>query len=203
VTRFLLATRSADKAREIHRILEPVAVQIVTLDDAGIAPSTDEHEIEAFDTFVANARAKARYFAARTDLPVLADDSGIEVQALDGSPGVRSKRFSGRAGLAGIALDRANNETLLERLRGVAPERRGARYVCAAVARFSDRREVVALGSVSGRILDAPAGDGGFGYDPLFLIPAYDCTFAQLDPALKNRVSHRARAFRALSSQLG
>jgi XTP/dITP diphosphohydrolase len=202
VTCFLLATRSGDKAREIRRILEPTGVTVVTLDEAGIAATPAEDDIEAFDTFVANARAKARYFRAHTDLPVLADDSGIEVTALDGAPGVRSKRFSGRSDLGGAALDRANNETLLARLEGVPPERRAARYVCAAVALFPDGREVVALGAVAGFINDRPVGAGGFGYDPLFYRPDQRGTFGELDPAAKNRISHRSRAFRALATYL-
>ena len=202
MTRFLLATRSDDKAREIRRILEPTGVSVVTLDEAGVAATPEEDDIEVFDTFVENARAKARYFRAHSDLPVLADDSGIEVAALDGAPGVRSKRFSGRSDLGGVALDRANNETLLARLQGVPPEERAARYVCAAVALFPDGREVLALGSVAGFIADRPVGDGGFGYDPLFYRPEQRCTFGELDPAMKNRISHRSRAFRALATLL-
>jgi XTP/dITP diphosphohydrolase len=115
---------------------------------------------------------------------------------------VRSKRFSGRNDLGGVPLDRANNEMLLDRLKGVPPDQRAARYVCAAVALFPDGREVVALGSVSGFIADRPAGDGGFGYDPLFFSPPHARTFGELDPAVKNAVSHRARAFRALATRL-
>jgi XTP/dITP diphosphohydrolase len=189
-----------DKAREISRILEPYRITVETLDDADIHETPDEETIESFPTFTGNALAKACFFAARTAAPVLADDSGIEVAALDDAPGVRSRRFAGRGDLRGADLDRANNDALLARLAGIAPEHRKARYVCAAVAVFPDGRRFLAVGVVSGRILDAPAGAGGFGYDPLFFLPEQGCTFGQLDPDAKNRISHRARAFRALAA---
>jgi len=200
--RVLLATRSADKAREIREILATVpGMALITLTDLGLGPDPAEEELEVFETFQENAAAKARHFARLTSLPVLADDSGLRVDALGGAPGVRTKRFSGRAELSGRDLDAANNAFLLERLQGVPPEARGARYVCAAVLAFPDGRIIVGLGSCRGEIASAPRGTGGFGYDPLFYVPALGRTFAEIPAAEKNRISHRSRAFRALAAQ--
>lgn len=201
--RFLLATRSPDKLREIREILAPTGVQLVSLLDLDVPASPEENAIEAYETFRENARAKARYFVRLTGLPTLADDSGLEVDALGGAPGVYTKRFSGRTDLAGKALDEANNQLLLERLAGVPAERRGARYVCAAAAAFLDGGVLVAVGTTPGVIARIPsAGTGGFGYDPLFFVPALDATFADVSAAEKHRRSHRARAFRALAAML-
>lgn len=201
--RVALATRSADKLREIREILAPLPrLEIIGLDDLGIAPSPDEDHIEAFDSFRENALAKARFFAAGTGLITLADDSGLVVPALGGAPGVFSKRFSGRTDLTGPRLDEANNRLLLERLRDVPPERRGAFYVCAAAAAFPDGRVAVALGTTPGRIADAPDGSAGFGYDPLFLVPELGVTLGRVSADVKHRLSHRGRAFRALATRL-
>lgn len=200
--RVLLATRSADKAREIRHILASVpGLTLITLTDLGLEPDPAEEALEVFETFQENAAAKARHFARLASLPVIADDSGLRVDALGGAPGVRTKRFSGRTDLAGRNLDEANNLFLLERLRGVPPQARGARYVCAAVLAFPDGRIVAGLGSCRGEITTAPRGDGGFGYDPLFYVPALGRTFAEIPAAEKNRISHRSRAFRALAAQ--
>jgi XTP/dITP diphosphohydrolase len=201
--RFLLATRSRDKLREIREILAPTGIEVVSLAGLDLPATPEEDAIEAFPTFRENALAKARYFAARTGLPTLADDSGLEVAALGGEPGVRTKRFSGRDDLAGEDLDRANNALLLEKLRNVPPEQRAARYVCAAAAVRGPGAAFVAIGTTPGRIAPAPsAGTEGFGYDPLFLVPELGLTFADVPAAEKHRRSHRARAFRALASQL-
>jgi XTP/dITP diphosphohydrolase len=201
--RYLLASRSDDKAREIRRLLAPVGIHIDSLADAGVEPAPEEDGIERFDTFRENALAKARYFAERTGQAVLADDSGIEVAALGGKPGVLSKRFSGRHDLSGRQLDDVNNATLLARLLGIPAGQRTACYVCAAVALTPGRAPVIALGCVAGRILEAARGDGGFGYDPLFA-PAHEThSFAEMPPERKDRISHRARAFRALAAGLG
>jgi XTP/dITP diphosphohydrolase len=198
----LLATRSADKLREIRAILAgSAALRLVSLADLGIGESAEEEAIEAFDTFRENAQAKAAHFARLTGATTLADDSGLMVDALDGAPGVRSKRFSGAAA-AGIELDRANNAELLRRLAGVPPERRAARYVCAAALATPDGVNFTGMGTCSGLILEAPAGSGGFGYDPLFYLPELGATFAEVDAAEKHRRSHRARAFRALVAML-
>lgn len=199
----LVATRSPDKLREIRDILATrPQLQLVSLADAGIPYDPAEEHIEAFETFRENAAAKAAYFADRAAMPVLADDSGIEVDALDRAPGVRSRRFSGRHDLDGLELDQANNRLLLDRLADRPAEHRGARYVCAAVLRTPDGRALTALGTVTGRILDAPRGQGGFGYDPLFLVPEIGRSFGELEPVQKHRFSHRARAFRALLEYL-
>jgi XTP/dITP diphosphohydrolase len=199
----LLATRSTDKAREIRQILAPIfRARIIDLTEAGIEPHPDENDIEVFDTFLANAHAKAAWFAQRAGLPVIADDSGLSVDALGGAPGVRSRRFAERADLHGVDLDRANNERLLTELRAVPEEHRTAHYTCAAVFHLRDGRRTSALGTRSGTILHAPRGHGGFGYDPLFFDPSSAAAFAELEPALKNRRSHRAAAFRALAANL-
>lgn len=198
-----LATRSPDKAREIRRILAGVpGLRIFTLDELGVPPSPEEDALEEADTFAGIAAAKARYFAEKTGLPTLADDSGLEVDALGGAPGVRTKRFSGRTDLSGQALDDANNALLLERLRGIPPERRTARYVCAAALALPGGPVVTAVGRCEGKIAETPAGDGGFGYDPIFFLPDAGVTMAQVSPEEKNRRSHRGHAFRALIPHL-
>lgn len=201
MTEVLLATRSRDKAREIAEILAWCRnLRIITLADAGIDPAAEEERIEVWDTFLDNARAKAEWFGTRSNLPTLADDSGLCVDALDGAPGVRSRRFAPDAARRGLDQDRANNAYLLERLRDVPAEGRGAAYVCAAALRLPDGRISEAVGSVRGTIANEPVGSGGFGYDPLFRLPDDGRTFGELAPAEKHRLSHRARAFLALAS---
>src|SRR5688572_25019530 len=142
---FVLASRSADKAREIRDILKQSRrVTILSLDDAGVPPSDDEDHIEAFDTFLANAHAKATHFIRITGTPTIADDSGISVDALHGAPGVRSKRFANVPGLSGRPLDQANNRLLLDQLQAVPATQRTAHYTCAAVAHFPDGRRLAA-----------------------------------------------------------
>jgi XTP/dITP diphosphohydrolase len=198
----LLATRSRDKLREIRAILGArLASRLISLEDAAVEVEPEEDGIEVFTTFRANAVAKARYFHERSGLPTLADDSGICVDALAGAPGVRSRRFAASPG-AGVELDRANNEELLRRLAGVPPTRRTAHYTCAAAFVAPRGAAVTVIGTCSGLILEAPRGSGGFGYDPLFLVPTLDATFAEIPLHQKNRRSHRARAFRALAASL-
>jgi XTP/dITP diphosphohydrolase len=193
--RIVVATRSPHKLREIRQILSPPDdVELLDLGEAGVEERAEEEEIEKFDTFAENALAKARYFAARTGLPVMADDSGLSVDALGGAPGVRSKRFSGRRELTGALLDEANNQLLLERLREVEPSARTAQYVCAVALVTPQGREAVFHGRCDGRILESPRGQGGFGYDPLFFVPELNATFAEVAAARKNAASHRARA---------
>jgi XTP/dITP diphosphohydrolase len=202
VTALVLATRSRDKAAEIDRILGPLGIEVRTLDQIGLSPDPAEDEIESFDTFRANAIAKARWFADRIGRVTVADDSGLRVDALDGRPGVHTKRFSGRADLTGEALDRANNDHLLGQLEGVPNAQRGARYVCCAAIAWPGGGELAALGTVGGWIAMEPRGDGGFGYDPLFHVPELDRRFAEVSPTAKDAISHRARAFRALAARL-
>ena len=199
----VIATRSDHKAAEIRRILAHLPCRLRTLRDIDFPETDEESTIENAATFVGNARAKARWFFERCKLPVIADDSGLEVFALGGLPGVRTRRFAidaGYTGLEGIELDHANNRLLLERLEGVPDDRRGARYVCAAA--FCAERDLVAIGTCDGVIAREPVGSGGFGYDPLFLLPDLQLTFAQVSPDVKHSRSHRARAFRALATLL-
>ena len=195
-TALLIATRSEGKLRELRPIFAAAGLTIVDLDEFGIEESGDEREIERFGTFEENAIAKAQYFYETSGgIPTIADDSGLEVAALGGRPGVRSKRWSGRDDLSGVALDEANNQALLEALRAV--ENRAARYVCAA-AFVSVGDTLTARGESAGRIELAPRGSGGFGYDPYFFSTELGCTFGEASLDAKERVSHRGKAFRAL-----
>lgn len=195
----LLATRSEGKLRELRPLFTAAGIRVHDLREAHVQESADEEAVEAFETFAANAVAKARYFHALTGLPTVADDSGLEVEALQGRPGVRSKRFSGRTDLTGQSLDDANNMTLLESLRAV--DRPRARYVCAA-AYFDSVRQEVMLGETAGMIVREPRGAGGFGYDPYFLSDELGATFGESSREAKERVSHRGRAFRALLERI-
>lgn len=196
----MLATRSAGKLRELRPIFADAGVRVIDLAEAGVAESPDEEAIENQETFEANALAKAHWFFARCGgLDVIADDSGLAVDALDGAPGVRSKRWSGRSDLHGHALDEANNEQLVARLRGVAD--RSARFVCAA-AWCGARGAVVTRGEHAGRILDSPSGTHGFGYDPYFFSDELGMTLADATTEEKRRVSHRGRAFDVLVERL-
>ena len=197
--RVLLATRSHGKLRELHGILGDAGFVGVTLDDFGIPYSPEEEGIECFDTFEENALAKARYFHARSNMPTMADDSGLSVTALGGAPGVWSKRFSERSDLSGQDLDDANNEKLLFELGDRRD--RSAKYSCAA-AYVDDDVEVVAMGETHGRIVDDPRGQGGFGYDPYFFSTELSQTFGEASIREKQRVSHRGRAFRSLVDAL-
>ncbi len=200
MTPLLLATRSTHKAGEIQRIL---GLPLIGLQELGIAESPEEDALENADTFLGNARAKALYFTRRTGRITIADDSGLEVAALQQRPGVRTRRFAmdaGAADLSGTALDQANNALLLDCLKNTPPEQRAARYVCAAVLSTPDQQIFAALGTCTGEIATQPRGQGGFGYDPLFLLPDLNVTFAELTPEQKNMRSHRARAFRALAT---
>jgi XTP/dITP diphosphohydrolase len=195
----LLATRSEGKLRELRPLFLAADIAIEDLREAGIPVSPDEETVEAFPTFEANALAKARYFHALTGRPTVADDSGLEVAALSGAPGVHSKRWSGRKDLQGQGLDDANNAKLLEALRLVdAPS---ARYVCAAA--FCDGfREEVVRGETAGTIVREARGGAGFGYDPYFLSAELGATFGESSREAKEQVSHRGRAFRALLERL-
>jgi XTP/dITP diphosphohydrolase len=191
----LLATRSQGKLRELRPLFGARGIALVDLDEAGVSERPEEEALEVFESFEENAVAKARYFHALTGRPTFADDSGIAVDALDGAPGVRSKRWSGRTDLSGQALDDENNRLLLARLRGV--ENRRAQYVCAAA--FVDRARVfVERGTVVGHIVDKARGTYGFGYDPFFVSDELGRTFGEATRAEKEVVSHRGRAFRAL-----
>jgi XTP/dITP diphosphohydrolase len=192
---FVLATRSQDKVRELSDLFRGSGHSIVTLEELGVEPLPEEDSLEDADTFEENALAKARYFAKRIGRAVLADDSGLEVTALGGRPGVVSKRWSGRSDLSGKRLDEANNARLLAELSGVRD--RGARYVCAA-ALWAEGTERTCRGTAAGIILEEPRGSNGFGYDPYFFSEELRKTFGEASLEEKQSVSHRARAFRAL-----
>jgi XTP/dITP diphosphohydrolase len=174
-------------------------LEVIDLDGAGIPEGEAESTLEEFETFEENALAKANYFRAKSGLVTIADDSGLEVEALGGAPGVRTKRWSGRADLEGRALDVANNDFLLEKL-GKATDRR-ARYVCVA-ALVDGGGQRTFRGESEGEILEEARGEGGFGYDPLFLSSDLGITFAEADRAMKERTSHRGRAFSQLIAWL-
>ncbi len=197
----LIATRNPGKAREIRDLFAGLPIPIVFPEEVELKRLPEEEDLEQADTYLGNAVAKARYFAGRSGLPTVADDSGIEVDALHGAPGVHSARFALEAGAVtpGQDLDAANNALLLERLRGIPDAARTARYRC-VVAHLDSAAtppEVVEA-TCEGRILSAPAGSGGFGYDPLFFSTELGRGFGEVPAAMKHRVSHRGRAFRAL-----
>jgi XTP/dITP diphosphohydrolase len=201
--RLLIATRSAGKAREIRDLLVGSGFAPVFPAELGLAPRAEEAGLELDGTYAAHAVAKARYFAGRGGLPAAGDDSGIEVDALGGAPGVRSARWAAGgeegSGKGEGWVEAENNRLLLERLRGVPPERRTARYRCiVAFVASPDAAPVVVEGVCEGWVLDAPRGAGGFGYDPLFWSLDLGMTFGEAPAEAKHRVSHRGRAFRSL-----
>jgi XTP/dITP diphosphohydrolase len=186
--RLVIASNNAGKLREIGQILAPLRIEVVPQSQFRVSEAE-----EPFGTFVENALAKARHAARLTGLPALADDSGICVDALGGSPGVHSARFAGEP-----KSDARNNERLLEVLAPHADRR--AHYYCVMVLmrHGDDPQPLLAQAAWHGEILRAPRGQGGFGYDPLFLDPASGRTGAELDAADKNRISHRGQALAAL-----
>jgi XTP/dITP diphosphohydrolase len=198
--RLLIATRSAHKLAELRELLELPRAELVSLDDVGVTDEVDE----TGSTFEANARLKARAGATATGLPTLADDSGIEVDALEGGPGVRTRRYAGPN-----ATDQANNAKLLAALQGLPPERRGARYVCVlALALPSEAGARGGLpiravrGTTRGRIATEPRGMNGFGYDPIFepaSEPPGGRTLGLWSAAEKHAISHRGRAARRMA----
>ena len=197
--RIVVATRNAHKLVEIARLIDVdgIGVQLVPMSELGV-PSPVEDGV----TFEDNALIKARACTSATGLPAIADDSGIAVAALDGEPGVRSARFAGEE-----ADDAANNLLLLVRLAAAGadtPEARRAAFVCAAALVWPSGEETVTLGRMEGAVVDAPRGEHGFGYDPLFVADATGDgrTNAQLAPAEKDAISHRAAAFAALRPAL-
>lgn len=200
--KLLIATRSAGKRREIRRILADLAFDIVFPDDVGLSERPEEARLEDAESFEGNAARKAEYFARLSRLPTAADDSGLEVFALGGKPGVRSKRFALSQGPP-ADRDDANNRELLHRLSGAPPEKRRARYRCmVAYVREPGAIPMTFEGTCTGAILTALSGSGGFGYDPLFLSDDLGVRFGETDPAEKDRVSHRGRAFRKLAEYL-
>ncbi|GBD37869.1 Non-canonical purine NTP pyrophosphatase [bacterium HR37] len=183
----VVATRNSGKIREFYSLLYPIFSRIISLGELGCSVEI----VEDGSSFSENALKKARIVAEVVKKPTIADDSGLEVFALNGRPGIFSARYAGEN-----AGDRENIEKLLRELKGITDRR--ARFVCSLALVFPDGEEVVAEGVCEGIILDKPRGDGGFGYDPVFLLPEVDKTMAELSLEEKNLFSHRARALRAL-----
>ena len=194
MTRVVLASANRGKLRELAALLSPLSLTLVPQQSLGITSVE-----ETGGSFLDNALLKARHAARHAQLPALADDSGLEVDALGGAPGVRSARFAGAG-----ASDARNLERLLEGLRTVPEGRRAARYQCVIVLvrAADDARPLIAQGSWEGRIIDTPRGTGGFGYDPVFVPAGEERTAAELDAAAKNAVSHRGQALAALVAML-
>jgi len=192
--RLLLATTNRGKVRELARALTEVGIEVVGLD----ALKDDTPVAETGTTFEENAKLKAEQFSQRTQLPVLADDSGIEVDALDGRPGVASARYGGY-GLD----DEGRNRILLEELSEVTdPGKRTGRFHCVLALARGGETLATFDGVIEGRILEEPKGENGFGYDPLFFHPESGCTTAELSPEAKHRVSHRGKAIEAFLAAL-
>ncbi|MEM7206520.1 MAG: RdgB/HAM1 family non-canonical purine NTP pyrophosphatase [Pseudomonadota bacterium] len=192
--RVVLATGNAGKLREMRTLLAPLSMEVL--------PQSDFDTPEAIEdglSFVENAIIKARNAAAHCDLPALADDSGLEVAALDGAPGIYSSRFAGEN-----ASDADNIEKLLHDLADLPAAKRTARFRCVMVylRHAKDPSPVIAEGSWNGRILQSKEGDGGFGYDPVFYAPETDCAVATLSSEQKNALSHRGKASRAIVKKL-
>lgn len=197
-TTVVLASNNAKKLAELQALFAPLGVSLVTQGSLGIAEAE-----EPFDSFVENALTKARHAAALSGLPALADDSGLVVEALAGAPGVLSARYATLFGEPKTDAD--NNRVLLEQLAAFnLPTQRAGRFVCALVAVKSaaDPEPLIAMGRWQGRILPAPLGEGGFGYDPLMFIPEMGRSVAQMSAEEKNRCSHRAIAAAALVQQM-
>ena len=192
--RIVLASGNAGKLAEFRHLLENWHCDIVPQAEFGTAAVE-----ETGDSFVENALLKAHSAAHHCGLPAIADDSGLEVDALGGAPGLYSARFAGED-----ASDEDNNRKLLEALEGLEAGQRGARFHCALVylRHWQDPNPIICQASWEGRILERPSGSGGFGYDPLFLVPAYDCSAAELPAQVKNRDSHRGQALQKLLEAL-
>lgn len=195
LSRVVLASNNPGKLREFAALFAPLDIELVPQGELGVTEADEPHV-----TFIENALEKARHAARATGLPAVADDSGLCVPALGGAPGVYSARYAQRAGRD--KSDAANNAYLVEQLRGVADRR--AYYCCvlALVRHADDPEPIVAEGRWTGEIVDTPRGAHGFGYDPHFFVPALNATAAELEPAAKNAISHRALALQALAGRL-
>jgi len=185
MTRLLIGTRNKKKLKELEAILTGLPVELLTIDDLPDLPEVEEGGA----TFEENATLKAVELSKASGLPVVADDSGLEVDALGGAPGVYSARYADPN-----ATDEANNGKLLDALKDIPDEKRSARFRCVIAFAVDGECLFTVSGEVSGRIARKPAGENGFGYDPLFYLPAFGCTTAQLPPRVKNRISHRGQA---------
>ena len=188
----VIASKNENKVAEIERILAPLSLRIISLNSFKDLPDVEE----TGDSFLANAVLKSEYYHRKLDHPVISDDSGLVVPALNGEPGIFSARYAGKA-----ANYQKNNEKLLTRMAGLNNEQREAYFICVAV--YKDSNTILsAEGRVYGRIIYQARGNNGFGYDPVFFHPESGKTFAELDSAEKNRISHRYQALQALYAQL-
>ena len=193
--RIVLASNNPGKVREINQMLAGLHLTVVPQSDFEVT------EVEETGlTFVENAILKARNAARFTQLAAIADDSGLEVDALHGAPGIYSARYAGKG-----AGDKANLLKLLEDIKNVPDEKRSARFQCVLVylRHEADPTPIICQGTWEGRLLRAPVGDNGFGYDPIFFVPTHNCSSAQLPPETKNALSHRGQALRQLVAALG
>lgn len=187
--KIIFATGNQDKMKEIRMILENLGITVSSMKEAGI----DVDIVEDGTTFEENAMIKAEAIAKLTEAIVLADDSGLEIDYLNKEPGIYSARYAGTDTSYEI-----KNNLLLQRLEGVPDEKRTARFVCAIAAVFPDGSKETVRGTIEGRIGYEIAGEHGFGYDPIFYLPEYGCTTAELDPEKKNELSHRGKALRLM-----
>lgn len=191
--RLIFATGNADKMKEIRMILADAGYEILSMKEAGI----DVDIVEDGSTFEENAIIKAKAISKIAGCVVLADDSGLEVDAMGGAPGIYSARFEGVDTPYSV-----KNKIIMDRLEGLPEEERTARFVCAIAAAWPDGRVITKRGIIEGRIAHKPAGDNGFGYDPIFFVPEYGKTTAELDPEEKNKISHRGKALRMIKEVL-
>jgi XTP/dITP diphosphohydrolase len=194
----VIATGNPGKIREFSALLGDLGLALKTLADFPECPEVAEDG----ETFEANAAKKARAVVAYTGLAALADDSGLEVEALGGRPGVFSARYAGDRTAPARPTDADNYRKLLEEMAAVPWAERRARFVCCIVAAFPGGRSAVARGTCAGLINLTPQGTGGFGYDPVFWVPEYNCTMAEVGLEIKNRISHRAQALKQLHKTL-
>lgn len=191
--RIIFATGNAGKMKEIREIMADMDAEIVSMKEAGLTTDAEENGT----TFEENAIIKAKAIAAQTNDIVLADDSGLEVDYLNKEPGVYSARYMGEDTSYEI-----KNQAILDRLDGVPKEKRTARFVCAIAAALPDGEILVTRETIEGYIGEKPAGNGGFGYDPIFYTDEYGCSTAELTEEQKNAVSHRGKALRAMKEKL-
>lgn len=192
--KIVLASNNAGKVREINQLLASEQIEVLPQRDFNIPDAVEDGL-----SFVENAIKKARHAASLSGLPAIADDSGIEVDALNGAPGIYSARFAGPE-----ASDQANLQKLLERLADIPEERRSARFQCLMVymRHAEDPTPLICQGTWEGRILFEPRGENGFGYDPVFYVPSHNCSSAELTPEVKNSLSHRGQALQKLLKEL-
>lgn len=191
--KLIFATGNKDKMKEIRMILADAGYEILSMKEAGI----DADIVEDGSTFEENAIIKAKAISKIAGCVVLADDSGLEVDAMGGAPGIYSARFEGVDTPYSV-----KNKIIMDKLEGLPEEERTARFVCAIAAAWPDGRVITKRGTIEGRIAHEPAGENGFGYDPIFFVPEYGKTTAELDPEEKNKISHRGKALRMIKEVL-